>query len=99
VEITEAQPEGAPAAPDGYGARADIRALLDGAQARRFNPCGNVALEFDPEQDEVGYRFDDGCGRLVARREVTVVGRRGRKRQLIEIPIGNLPGLPVEAAK
>jgi hypothetical protein len=73
--------------------------VLDEAQTRRFNPCGDVALEFDPEHDEVGYRFDDGCGRLVARREVTVVGRRGRKRQLVEIPIGNLPGLPVEAAK
>lgn len=99
VEITEAQPEGAPAAPDGYDTRADVRAVLDEAQTRRFNPCGNVTLEVDPEQDEVGYRFGGGVGRLVARREVTVVGRRGRKRQLIEIPIGNLPGLAVEAAK
>jgi hypothetical protein len=48
-------------------------------------------------QDEVGYRFRDGIGGLVARREVTVIGRRGRKTQLVEIPIGNVPGLPVGA--
>ena len=43
----------------------------------------------------MGYRFSDGIGRLVDRREVIVVGRRGRKVQVIETPIGNLPGLPV----
>jgi hypothetical protein len=35
-----------------------------------------LKLEFDPEQDEAGYRSYDGIGRLVARREVIVVGRR-----------------------
>jgi hypothetical protein len=61
------------------------------------HPCGDLELEFDPDQDEVGYRFSDGIGGLVARREVTVIGRRGRKTQLVEIPIGNVPGLPVGA--
>jgi hypothetical protein len=97
VEVIEAQGEGAPSEPEAAGDRADIRRLLDESQKRRFDPCGNLRLEFDPDQDEVGYRFSDGIGRLVARREVTVVGRRGRKAHLVEIPIGNLPGLPVEA--
>jgi hypothetical protein len=95
VEVTEAQPEGAPPEPEGAGPRVDIRRMLDEAQKRRFNPCGDLELEFDPDQDEVGYRFSDGIGGLVARREVTVIGRRGRKTQLVEIPIGNVPGLPV----
>ncbi len=95
VEVIEAQPEGAPSEPEGHSGRADIPRVLDEAQTRRFDPCGTLKLEFDPEQDEVGYRFSEGIGRLVVRREVTVIGRRGRKTQLIEIPIGNLPGLPV----
>ncbi len=95
VEVTESEPEGAPADAKSAGDRADIRHLLEKSQKRRFDPCGNLQLEFDPDQDEVGYRFSDGIGRLVARREVTVVGRRGRKIQLVEIPIGNVPGLPV----
>jgi hypothetical protein len=95
IEVTEAQPEGAPPEPEGAGGRANIRRMLDEAQKRRFDPCGDLELEFDPDQDEVGYRFSDGIGRLVARREVTVIGRRGRKTQLVEIPIGNVPGLPV----
>jgi hypothetical protein len=95
VEVTEAQPEGAPSEASAAHDRADIRRMLDDAQQRRFDPCGKLKLEFDATQDEVGYRFIDGIGRLVARREVTVIGRRGRKRQLLEVPVGNVPGLPV----
>ena len=91
--MTESQPEGAPSEPEGAGGRADIRRLLDETQKRRLDPCGDLKLEYDPKQDEVGYRFSDGIGRLVARREVTVVGQRGRKTRLVEIPIGNVPGL------
>jgi hypothetical protein len=97
VEVIETQREGAPADPAAAGHRADIHRVLDEAQKRRLDPCGRLELAFDPDQDEVGYRFTDGIGRLVARREVTVIGRRGRKAYLIEIPIGNLPGLPVGA--
>jgi hypothetical protein len=61
--------------------------MLDEAQKRRFDPCGRLKLEFDRDQDEVGYRFRDGIGRLVARREVTVIGRRGRKGKVVEIPM------------
>ena len=93
--MTESEPEGAPSEPKAAGDRVDIRRLLDEAQTRRYDPCGTLTLECDPKQDEVGYRFSDGIGRLVARREVTVIGRRGRKAHVIEIPIGNLPGLPV----
>ncbi len=50
-------------------------------------------LEFDADADEVGYRFRDGEGFLVARRVVTVESGGMRKAHLIEVPIGSRAGV------
>jgi hypothetical protein len=89
VEIVEAEPDVPPPDPDGGKGDVDVRELLDEAQRRRYNPCGDRHLEFDPAQDEVGYRFVDGEGVLVARREVTVSFGGLSKIHVIEIPLAS----------
>lgn len=92
VHVTEAHEAPPPPEPDGRTTETDVREILDTAGRRRYDPCGNRTLEFDPDADEVGYRIDDGQGTLVARREITVVTGSTRKAHLVEVPIGGRAG-------
>lgn len=92
VEVVEATDAAHPPEPEGTASSAGVRDRLDEAARRRYDPCGDRALEFDPDADEVGYRFRDGEGFLVARRVVTVESGGMRKAHLIEIPVSGLAG-------
>ena len=92
VDVIEAEPDVPPPDPDGAKGDVDIRKLLDEAQQRRYDPCGDRHLEFDPELDEVGYRFVGGEGVLVARREVTVSSGGLSKAHVVEIPLSGRAG-------
>jgi hypothetical protein len=93
VDVLAAEHAAAPPEPEGATAELDVRGLLEEVQRRRFDPCGDRRLEFDPDADEVGYRFRDGEGVLVARRVVTLESGGMRKAHLIEVPIGSRAGV------
>ena len=93
VDVIEAERAAPPPEPEGQTPELDVRALLDEAQRRRHDPCGDRTLEYDSEADEVGYRFRDDVGVLVARRVVTVESGGMRKAHLVEIPIGSRAGV------
>ena len=92
VEVIAVDEAAAPPEPGDATAETGIQDLLDEIVGRRHDPCGDRSIEFDPDADEVGYRFVDGEGFLVARREVTVVSGRVRKAHLVEVPIGSRAG-------
>lgn len=93
VEVTEAARNASPPEPEATTHRPSVRELLDDAMRRRFDPCGRYELTFDPKRDEVGYRFENGEGVLVARREVTIQSGRIRKSHVVELPISALASL------
>ena len=98
VHVTEAHEAQSPLEPEGATLETDVREILDTAARRRYDPCGNRTIEFDPEADEVGYRIVDGQGVLVARREITVAAGNARKAHVVEVPIGSRAGLAHRAA-
>ena len=93
VEVIAVDEAAAPAEPGGRDRRDQgSKTFSTRSSAAGTIPCGDRSIEFDPDADEVGYRFVDGEGFLVARREVTVVSGRVRKAHLVEVPIGSRAG-------